>query len=222
MDLHSFTEENYLKIIYSLTLSCGQATVSTNAVAEMAQTKAASVSDMLKKLAEKKLVHYVRYQGVSLTAQGKKIALKVIRKHRLWELFLVEKLHFSWHEVHAIAEQLEHIHSDILVDRLDQHLGYPKFDPHGDPIPDAHGRLPEADFQPLTNHTKGQTLVLMGVSEHATAFLTYLEKLKLTLGTQLHVLDINEYDQSLQVSINQATAQFISYEVAKNLLVKIV
>ncbi len=220
--VHSFTEENYLKIIYKLSQNQGGGEVNTNALAEMTQTKAASVSDMLKKLAEKQLVHYQKYQGVKLTETGEKVALKVIRKHRLWEVFLVEKLHFTWDEVHAVAEELEHIDSEKLVEKLDEYLGFPQFDPHGDPIPDSKGQFPKAAYQPLTNCQVGQKIVFMGVSEHSTSFLKYLDKNNLNLGMKITVAEINDFDKSFQIVINDQPEKLLSYEVAKNLLVKII
>ncbi|MCI5083695.1 MAG: metal-dependent transcriptional regulator, partial [Saprospiraceae bacterium] len=140
MNEFSHTEENYLKAIYKICERKGKA-ASTNAISNAMQTSAASVTDMLKRLSEKELIHYERYKGVTLAEAGNKIATTLIRKHRLWEVFLVEKLEFSWDEVHEVAEQLEHIRSPKLVEELERYLGYPKFDPHGDPIPDAEGRF---------------------------------------------------------------------------------
>jgi DtxR family transcriptional regulator, Mn-dependent transcriptional regulator len=214
----SFTEENYLKIIYKLSAETGTE-VSTNALAEQTQTKAASVSDMLRKLAEKQWVHYQKYQGVRLTAEGERLALKVIRKHRLWEVFLVEKLGFGWDEVHNIAEELEHIDSEELVQRLDDFLGNPKFDPHGDPIPDHSGRMPATMTQALSETKIGQKVLLMGVSEHSPAFLQYLGKIGLQLGCQITVTEQNDFDKSLSVQLNDTPPQFISNEVARSLLV---
>ncbi len=218
---NSFTEENYLKIIYHLSSEIEGTEVSTNALAEMTQTKAASVSDMLKKLAEKKLVHYQKYQGVKLTDLGKSLALKVIRRHRLWEVFLVEKLNFTWDEVHHVAEELEHINSEKLVEKLDEYLGFPKFDPHGDPIPDHLGKIPTTLYFPLSELNVDQNGILMGVSEHAPAFLKYLAKCGLTLGSTISISEINEFDQSLSVKINNEISHFLSHEAAKNLLIKL-
>ncbi|MDZ7612318.1 MAG: metal-dependent transcriptional regulator [Flavobacteriaceae bacterium] len=146
--MFSPSEENYLKAIYAL--QCDQGSpISTNLISEKICTKASSVTDMLKKLSAKNLVDYQKYQGVFLTDQGMKHALKVLRKHRLWEFFLVEKLNYKWEEVHVIAEQLEHINSESLVDNLDAFLGYPKFDPHGDPIPDKNGILSLSELNNL-------------------------------------------------------------------------
>lgn len=219
MQITSFTEENYLKIIYKLSAET-DADISTNAVAELTQTKAASVSDMLRKLSEKNLVNYQKYQGVRLTEAGEQVALKVIRKHRLWEVFLVEKLGFNWDEVHDIAEQLEHIDSEELVEKLDEFLEHPKFDPHGDPIPDPNGRMPKLTYQNLSEVKQGERVLMMGVSEHSSAFLQYVAKLGISLGSELYILEINDFDKSLSVQIAQANPQFMSHEVAKNLLVK--
>src|SRR5580693_6558937 len=147
--MNTFTEENYLKAIYHLSLQ--SESVSTNQIAASLNTKAASVTDMLKKLADKELINYTKYQGVTLTPQGEKIAVSIIRKHRLWEYFLVEKLNFKWDEVHDVAEELEHISSKELADRLDQFMGYPKYDPHGDPIPDSNGKLKTHELKPVSS-----------------------------------------------------------------------
>lgn len=215
----SFTEENYLKIIYNL--STRQADdVSTNALAEQTQTRAASVTDMLRKLADKNLIHYKKYQGVRLTGDGERVALQVIRKHRLWEVFLVEKLGFRWDEVHPLAEELEHIDSPELIERLDDFLGHPTADPHGDPIPDPTGHMPQPGYCRLTDAEPGMPVALMGVSEHAAAFLQYLAKTGLTIGCQLEVVDVNTFDGSVQVTVNGQPPLFISQAVARNLLVK--
>jgi DtxR family Mn-dependent transcriptional regulator len=215
----SFTEENYLKVIHRLS-EATQEDISTNAVAEQMQTKAASVTDMLRKLADKGWVNYQKYQGVRLSPTGEKIALSIVRKHRLWELFLVEKMGFNWDEVHEIAEQLEHIESDELVNKLDEYLGYPKTDPHGDPIPNKDGVLPELAYSQLSEIKANKTCKLMGVAQDSTVFLQLLTKLNLSLGAKLDIQEINEFDRSIFVSINDAAPIFISHEVAKNILVK--
>ncbi len=217
----SFTEENYLKIIYLLTERNGGNEVSTNELAEHTQTKAASVSDMLRKLAEKNYINYRKYQGVTLTVEGQHIALAVIRKHRLWEVFLVEKLGFGWDEIHDIAEQLEHIDSKELTDSLDRFLGSPKFDPHGDPIPDAKGKMPSVSYQKLSEVPLNQSVVMMGVSVHSPAFLQHLDKYQITLGCNLKVLEISEFDKSYGILLNENISLFVSNEVARNLLVKV-
>jgi len=216
----SFTEENYLKVIHRLSEATSE-DISTNAVAELMQTKAASVTDMLRKLADKGWVNYQKYQGVRLSAEGEKIALSIVRKHRLWELFLVNKMGFNWDEVHEIAEQLEHIESDQLVNKLDEYLGFPKTDPHGDPIPNKDGILPELAYLHLSDIKAGKNCKLMGVAQDSAVFLQLLTKLNLNLGAKLAIKEINEFDRSIFVSINDTAPIFISHEVAKNILVKI-
>jgi DtxR family Mn-dependent transcriptional regulator len=216
----SFTEENYLKVIHRLSEATSE-DISTNAVAELMQTKAASVTDMLRKLADKGWVNYQKYQGVRLSEEGEKIALSIVRKHRLWEVFLVDKMGFNWDEVHEIAEQLEHIESDQLVNKLDEYLGFPKTDPHGDPIPNKDGILPELAYLHLSDIKAGKNCKLMGVAQDSAVFLQLLTKLNLNLGAKLDIKEINEFDRSIFVSINDAEPIFISHEVAKNILVKI-
>lgn len=216
--MQSFTEENYLKAIYSLSLR-QEGDVSTNALAELTATKAASVTDMLRKLSDKQLIHYKKYQGVHLTEEGERLALQVIRRHRLWEVFLVEKLGFGWDAVHDIAEQLEHIRSDELVVRLDGYLGHPKFDPHGDPIPTPAGKMPETGYRKLTEVGVGEGVRLMAVLEHSTEFLQHLDRSGLTLGCIITVQTINDFDKSLLVQTETGSTVFATQDVAKNLLV---
>jgi DtxR family Mn-dependent transcriptional regulator len=216
--MQSFTEENYLKTIYYLaTRQAGE--VSTNALAEMTATKAASVTDMLRKLADKQLIHYKKYQGVRLTEEGERLALQVIRRHRLWEVFLVEKLGFGWEAVHDIAEELEHVRSEELVSRLDMYLGCPQFDPHGDPIPTTAGDMPPTGYRKLSDATAGENLRLMAVLEHSTEFLQHLDHSDLRLGSVVSVSEINAFDKSVLVAIESGRLVFVSHEVAKNLLV---
>jgi DtxR family Mn-dependent transcriptional regulator len=215
--MNSFTEENYVKAIYKL-IEVDIATVSTNAIAEKMNTKAASVTDMLKKLASKKIINYKKYQGVTLTAKGEKIALTIIRKHRLWEMFLVEKLDFKWDEVHDIAEQLEHINSDKLIEQIDKFLNFPKVDPHGDPIPDANGKLNVPKSHLLSTFKKNDVCVMTGVVDHSAPFLQYLDKSGISLGNDIKIKNIVEFDRSLQITINKNATIFISNDVAKNIL----
>lgn len=215
----SFTEENYLKAIFHLSENKNGEAVSTNELAEITQTRAASVSDMLKRLSEKELILYKKYQGVTLTRDGESIALKIIRKHRLWEVFLVEKLGFRWDEIHEIAEELEHIDSVELTQRLDDFLGNPKFDPHGDPIPDEKGNMPSQMSCKLSEAKTLTDLTMMGVSEDSAPFLQHLDKLGLHLGVKLKILDISGYDQSLHLQINTSQSVYISKEVACSILV---
>lgn len=216
--MQSFTEENYLKTIYYLATR-QEGEVSTNALAEMMATKAASVTDMLRKLAEKELIHYRKYQGVRLTSEGERLALQIIRRHRLWEVFLVEKLGFGWDAVHEIAEELEHIRSDELVARLDTFLGKPQFDPHGDPIPTPAGQMPATGYRKLSDIPKGEDVRLMAVLEHSTEFLQHLDHSNLTLGCLVTVTEINAFDKSVLVHVASGPTMFVSHEVAKNLLV---
>ncbi len=213
----SFTEENYLKNIFHLNFNVDE-NVSTNAIAEVLNTKAASVTDMLKKLSEKELVNYEKYQGVTLTELGEKQAITVIRKHRLWEVFLVEKLNFKWDEVHDIAEELEHINSEKLIDRLDDFLNFPKTDPHGDPIPDKNGVLKSEELIPVSKLKVGDVGIISGVREHSKEYLKYLEKTGLILGESLTILEIIKFDGSVMVLVKDRE-QMISRDVAKNLLI---
>jgi DtxR family Mn-dependent transcriptional regulator len=216
--MHSFTEENYLKAIYHLSDQSNSG-VSTNAIAEVTNTKAASVTDMLKKLADKKLINYIKYQGVTLTEVGLKAALNIIRKHRLWEVFLVEKLGFKWDEVHDIAEELEHINSAMLIERLDDFLGNPAADPHGDPIPDRTGNFLHKKLVKVSEMKQGQAGTISGVNEHSSVFLKHLEKLGLTLGTKIIIAELVEFDGSILLAVDKKKEITISREVAKNILV---
>jgi DtxR family Mn-dependent transcriptional regulator len=216
--MNTLAEENYLKAIYHLSLS--DANVSTNQIAAALNTKAASVTDMLKKLADKELINYEKYQGVTLTAAGEKIALQIIRKHRLWEYFLVEKLNFKWDEVHEMAEEMEHISSVELIDRLDKFMDYPKHDPHGDPIPDRDGNFKKHELKPIASLAVNEGGIISGVRDHSATFLQYLEKQQLTIGKKITVTEIIDYDHSMILQVEQTTIH-ISREVAKNLLVAI-
>ena len=212
------SEENYIKTIFHLGRK-GTQEVATNAIAELMETKPSSVTDMIKRLSEKDLVNYKRYQGVSLTALGNKTALGIIRKHRLWEVFLVEKLDFSWDVVHEVAEQLEHIKSDKLIDSLDRLLAFPKFDPHGDPIPDKNGRFKERDRELLSEVPINTGGVCVGVKDSSATFLKFLDKNGIALGNQIKVMEIEEFDGSLNIEIDGRKMQ-ISHVIASNLYIK--
>ncbi|MEJ1237015.1 metal-dependent transcriptional regulator [Chryseolinea sp. T2] len=216
--MHTLTEENYLKAIYRIYESTGDS-VSTTAIAEKLQINAASVTDMFKKLGQQKLVVYEKSRGVKPTDKGKKVALQILRKHRLWETFMVEKLKFSWDEVHEVAEQLEHVHSDILIERLDQLLGYPKFDPHGDPIPDKNGKLPAQVSILLSQGKIGHPYRISGVSENTDAFLKYLNKIGLAPGSHVSIVEIEEFDGSMKLSIDNKKEIILSRQAAENLSV---
>ncbi|MHA6278888.1 metal-dependent transcriptional regulator [Salinimicrobium sp. CAU 1759] len=216
--MFSLSEENYLKAIFHLEKKYS-AGVSTNALAEEMETKASSVTDMLKKLSDKNLVKYRKYQGVHLSENGKHAAIEVIRKHRLWEVFLVDKLNFSWDEVHDIAEQLEHIKSEKLTDELDKFLGHPKRDPHGDPIPDADGNFRISNKMLLADLTEGQSGICVGVKDSSTEFLRYLDKNEITLGKPIKVVQREEYDDSLLIQVNENELR-VSKSISTNLFVK--
>lgn len=214
----SSTEENYLKAIYKIAEREG-GQVSTNAIAAELETSAASVSDMVRKLAEKKYVSYRKYRGVELTKKGAALATELVRVHRLWEVFLVQKLQFKWDEVHDLAEELEHVRSTLLVQKLDAYLGHPRFDPHGDPIPDKDGNYQHRPQELLHELPEQQPAVVVGVAEHSSTFLQYLERLGLTLGAQLVVQERMEFDHSLRLNV-EGDEQVVSAEVGKNLFVK--
>ena len=216
----TFSEENYLKTIYHLT-AISDAEVSTNAIAEKMETKASSVTDMLRKLAVKNLVNYKKYQGVSLTDNGKWFAKMIVRKHRLWEVFLVEKLDFSWDEVHDVAEQLEHIKSEQLINKLDDFLGNPTEDPHGDPIPDAKGRMVKTEKQLLSDLAVNQTGICVGVKDSSSQFLKYLDKQEIALGSKIEVISKEAFDCSTKIKVD-GKELMISNKIATNLFVKIV
>jgi DtxR family transcriptional regulator, Mn-dependent transcriptional regulator len=216
----SFTEENYLKAIFSLD-SGRKNGVATNAIAEKLRTKASSVTDMIRKLSEKKLVNYEKYQGVTLTKEGRKIAIETIRKHRLWEVFLVNKLGFGWDEVHEIAEQLEHIQSQKLINRLDDFLDNPQFDPHGDPIPDKNGKFTtRLETEELAACKVGEKVMITGVVDTSSEFLVYLNQKGLTLGVKLRIAEFFEFDKSMVVELKDKSKLTLSGLVSKNILVK--
>ncbi len=215
----SLVEENYLKTIYHLSED-GHTKVSTNAIAESIQTKPASVSDMIQKLDRKGVIKYTKYQGVAVTKEGMAAALKVIRKHRLWEVFLVQQLNFNWDEVHEVAEQLEHIKSPLLIERLDAFLGHPRVDPHGDPIPDAKGTINSKPLKQLHALNPGSEGIIRAVKDSSPAFLQHMDKLGAYLGAEIKVKDKVAFDGSMQVTLDNANSIFLSKEVAQNILVQ--
>ncbi|WP_396198145.1 metal-dependent transcriptional regulator [Flavobacterium sp.] len=212
------SEENYLKVIYHLS-NLSPKGVNTNAIAAMLDTKASSVTDMLKKLSEKDWINYQKYQGVSLTDKGKFNAKIIVRKHRLWEVFLVEKLGFAWDEVHEVAEELEHIQSEKLINQLDQFLNFPSFDPHGDPIPNAKGEIIKIEKQLVSEIEVGRTITCVGVKDTSVDFLQYLNKQNISLGTKMKVLEKEPFDGTLKIEINNSVLVF-SDKIANNLYVK--
>ncbi|MBM3415287.1 MAG: metal-dependent transcriptional regulator [Bacteroidetes bacterium] len=217
---YSASEENYIKAIYRLQRQDG--TVTTNELAHELKTKPASVTDMMKKLKLKKLLRYQPYQGFRLTQEGGKVALGIIRRHRLWEYFLAEKLKFTWDEVHEVAEDLEHVSSKKLIDKLDEFLGFPRVDPHGDPIPDAHGRMETSKKIILTELPAGTPAVVSNVINQSTAILELLEHKKIIIGTRLEVKKKFEFDESLEIRIGRQPAFTISHQLAENIFVQLV
>lgn len=217
--MFSHSEENYLKTIYHL--SEKTTPVSTNAIADKLQTKAASVTDMIKKLNNKEVIHYQKYKGTTLTEEGRKAALLIIRKHRLWEVFLLEKLNFNWDEVHEVAEQLEHIKSQRMIERLDQFLGHPKYDPHGDPIPDKNGEFSNLEAAKLSEIEIKKTVTVVAVKDGNSSLLQYLDKVGIGIGTSLEVTDKIEFDQSLEIIINGREQKIVSAMVSENILVQV-
>ncbi|SFA99251.1 iron (metal) dependent repressor, DtxR family [Flavobacterium swingsii] len=215
----TFSEENYLKTIYHLT-AISDSEISTNSIAEKMETKASSVTDMLKKLSEKDLINYKKYQGVSLTEKGSLSAKMIVRKHRLWEVFLVEKLNFPWDEVHDIAEQLEHIKSEKLINKLDDFLGNPTEDPHGDPIPNANGQIISIEKQLLSELNEKQSGICVGVKDTSSEFLKYLDKQEIALGSKIEIISKESFDLSLKIKVDTKELT-ISNKIASNLFVKI-
>tara|TARA_R110002051_G_scaffold199848_1_gene266651 strand:- start:19667 stop:20326 length:660 start_codon:yes stop_codon:yes gene_type:complete len=214
----TLTEENYLKAIYHLGNN-GIDTVNTNAIAEAMSTKASSVTDMIKKLSEKDYADYKKYQGVTLTDDGRYVAINIIRKHRLWEVFLVKKLNFSWDEVHEIAEELEHIKSEKLIDELDAFLEFPTHDPHGDPIPDKEGNFTLIEKIILAKADIGITYKCIGVDDTSVKFLQYLDSNTIGLGTLMLVKHKEPFDNSIKLEI-EGKEVVVSQNVAKNLYIK--
>ena len=216
--MFTLSEENYLKAIYHLEIDTDKG-VSTNAIAKKLNAKASSVTDMVKKLSDKEVVVYKKYKGVKLTSLGKKTAASIVRKHRLWEVFLVEKLNFSWDEVHDVAEQLEHIKSPKLVDQIDALLGFPTHDPHGDPIPDKDGNINTIEKSLLSTLAKNESGVCVGVNDSSSEFLQFLDKKNITLGKQITVLEKEDFDDSLSILI-EGRKLSISNKIANNLYIQ--
>lgn len=216
----SFTEENYLKALLQLSIDAGKANyeAGTNELASRLGVKPATVNDMLKRLKEKKLIHYEKYGKITLAAEGKRKAVEILRKHRLWETFLYDKLDFNWDEVHEVAEQLEHIQSAKLVEKLDKYLGFPEYDPHGDPIPDKNGVIKTLHKKVLADITPGVTCRMVAVKDSSAAFLKYLNHLGLGLQSKIKVVHVHEFDHSLQIEINKKE-HTVSQLFAQNIFV---
>ncbi len=213
----SLTEENYLKAVFHLMNE--EDTVTVNELSKFLNVKMPSVNNMMKKFAEKKWVIYESYKPLKITAAGKKKAALIVRKHRLTEMFLVEKMNFGWENVHEIAEQLEHIHSEEFFDKMDEILNYPKYDPHGEPIPDREGHIIAQDLKKLSSCKKGDVVVFSSVTISDDDFLSFLNDKKLELGKVIEVLEIEKFDKSMTVKIDKKE-KILSHVVTEKLLVK--
>ncbi len=216
--MSSLTEENYLKAIYRLSLKVDRKVTPTS-IAEEVCVNAASVVDMIRKLTEKKLISYDKVKGAKLTEKGSKLALEIVRNHRLWEVFLVENLGYSWDVVHEIAEQLEHVKHKELADRLDKFLGFPKYDPHGDPIPKSNGDIPPTVKTLLSEIEAGKSCKVIAVKDSSSVFLQYLLQLSVSIGTKIKVLDKVPYDGSLQIQIGKDIKTNVSLKFAESIFV---
>ncbi len=214
----SVSEENYIKAIFHL--QQGETPVTTNELSAELSTKPASVTDMMKKLKLKKLVHYEAYKGFRLTAEGRKAGLMIIRRHRLWEFFLSEKLKFSWDEVHEVAEELEHVSNKKLIDKLDEYLGFPRFDPHGDPIPDANGKIEASKQVGLAELPLHKQATVCHVSDQSTGMLELLGHKKIAIGTRIEIRRRFDFDGSMEVRIGRQPAINISKQLAQNIFVR--
>ena len=214
---YTTSEENYIKAIYHLQKVDGM--VTTNELAAELESKPASITDMMKKLKAKKLLNYQPYQGFRLTADGTKVALGIIRRHRLWEFFLAEKLKFTWDEVHEVAEDLEHVSNKKLIDKLDEYLGFPRVDPHGDPIPDANGKIDISKKINMTALRVNTVSTVASISDHSSEILELLEHKKIAIGTKVEVKKKFQFDNSLEIKINRQPVITISEQLAKNIFV---
>ena len=215
----SQTEENYLKSLLHLTLEDdNREGAGTNELAGWLGVKPASVNDMLKKLKEKKLVQYEKYGKISLSADGRKKAIEVVRKHRLWETFLYETFSFTWDEVHEVAEQLEHIQSAKLVDKLDEFLNFPSYDPHGDAIPNAKGEIPSTYKKTLDEEEVGHRCTMVAVKDNSASFLQYVNKIGLNINNKIKVIDRQGYDNQMEIEVNGKKCT-VSPRFAKNIVI---
>jgi DtxR family Mn-dependent transcriptional regulator len=209
-----------MKVIYHLSEGQG-VLVNTSTIASSLSTTSASVTDMIKRLAEKNLVDYEKYKGVKVTSKGEKVALTIIRKHRLWELFLTKVLKFKWDEVHLMAEELEHASSDELINRMDEYLGFPTNDPHGDPIPDSLGKLQSVSQLSLVDCHATDEMIIVGVTDHSASFLQYLERVGLMPGKKIKIIEIQEYDKSMMLEVEYLDRIYVSADVSKNIRVQL-
>lgn len=215
----TLSEENYLKSIYNIGRLSVSEKISPTAIAETLGNNPASVVDMIRKLVDKKLISYEKTKGVKFTDKGRKAALLIVRKHRLWEVFLHDKLGYTWDEIHEIAEQLEHIQDPQLADRLDKYLGFPQFDPHGDPIPKSNGEIPITSTTTMEEMESGKTCTVVGVKDTSSPFLQYLKQLNVGIGTQISIVEKIAYDGSLIIKIGTDSNTTVSKKFAENILV---
>jgi len=216
--MKTFTEENYLKALYYLSTETGE--VGTFELSKHLQIKMPTVTSMMKKFADKKWVDYESYKPIRLTEKGREEAVLIIRKHRLTELFLVEKMGFNWHEVHDIAEQVEHIHSPLFFEKMDELLGYPKFDPHGSPIPDKSGNMERRAYLKLSDCEIGDQVKLIAVINSSDEFLKFLNQKEISLGTHLQILNKEMFDKSMAIAYEKHHNEHISSIVSEKLLVE--
>ena len=217
--MNTFSEENYLKSIFRLSQMPDVKKISTSAIAESLGNNPASVVDMIRKLTDKQLIEYDKKKGVKLTPQGQKDAIQIVRKHRLWEVFLLEKLGYRWDEIHDIAEELEHVKHHDLADRLESFLEYPEYDPHGDPIPKANGKMAKSFSASLADGKVGNTYRVAAVRDTSSSFLQYLHKLEISIGTQIRLIEQISFDQSFVISINNAEPTTVSSKFVENILI---
>jgi len=213
----TLTEENYLKALHRLSMK--EEAITVKRIAQMLNIKMPTVNSMINNLADKKLIKYEKYKSIELTEKGRKQALLILRKHRLTELFLKDVMGLGWEEVHDIAEQIEHLQSDLFFNRIDEMLGHPKFDPHGEPIPDSNGRLPQLKSNPLSHCAINIKYQLSGVLNNEASFLTYLNSLDLSLGSSIEITHLNEFDKSMGVKLNGKSKTVFSALICQNLLV---
>lgn len=217
--MHTLSEENYLKAIYRLTQQ-PESKITPTAIAEALGNNPASVIDMLKKLTDKNLIEYDKRKGAKLTAEGQEVATLIVRKHRLWEVFLLDKLGYGWDQIHAIAEEMEHISDDTLADRLEKFLGFPEFDPHGDPIPKSNGKLPKNHAVKLAEAAIGSICRVAAVQDTSSDFLRYLERLNINIGTELQLIEKIAFDGSLVIRIGGQTETAVSAKFSESILIK--
>jgi len=217
--MYTLSEENYLKAIYRLALQGKDFKITPTAIAESLSNNPASVVDMIRKLTEKQLIEYDKKNGVRLTQQGLKDATLIVRRHRLWEVFLLEKLGYHWDEIHDIAEELEHINDATLADRLDKFLGFPEYDPHGDPIPKANGKVPKSYSVSLSELKPGAQSHVAAVRDTSSSFLQYLQRLNIGIGTKIQLVEKIPYDNSLVIKIENRGDTTVSQKFGENILV---